>query len=381
MAVEGLEVEALLAPLAANDGAGEDLREDFSAGSPYQKLRDARNDARAAERAQDTAADGDAAVPLPWREVKRIGIQVLSRHSKDFEVAAWLTEALVRLDGLAGLEAGARVIAGLAGQYWEQGFPRRDEDGWEARTAPIAGLSGDGGADGMLMQPLRRFPIWHRADRAPVGLHLYQTAERVAAIPADSKENKERREKLLKTGIPELAALENEARVDAKYLIATAVQAREAARAWAAMDAALSARLGGDSPSTGRVAEALGRIQELGIKFGGALPEVAEPPEPVSPEEAEAEMPLGEGEANGALPSGHAGPAQRPLRTRDDAIRQLEDLAEWFRRTEPHSPMAYTLDDAVRRARMPLPDLLAEVLPDAGQRKAMLTMLGIKALE
>jgi type VI secretion system protein ImpA len=139
MAVEGLEVEALLAPLAANDGAGEDLREDFSAGSPYQKLRDARNDARAAERAQDTAADGDAAVPLPWREVKRIGIQVLSRHSKDFEVAAWLTEALVRLDGLAGLEAGARVIAGLAGQYWEQGFPRRDEDGWEARTAPRSG--------------------------------------------------------------------------------------------------------------------------------------------------------------------------------------------------------------------------------------------------
>ena len=35
----------------------------------------------------------------------------------------------------------------------------------------------------------------------------------------------------------------------------------------------------------------------------------------------------------------------------------------------------------VRRARMPLPDLLAEVLPDAAQRKAMLTMLGIKAEE
>jgi type VI secretion system protein ImpA len=74
-----------------------------------------------------------------------------------------------------------------------------------------------------------------------------------------------------------------------------------------------------------------------------------------------------------------AGP--RPLRTREDAIRQLEDLAEYFRKTEPHSPLAYTLEDAVRRARMPLPDLLAEVLPDAGARKAMLTMLGIRSAE
>jgi type VI secretion system protein ImpA len=70
--------------------------------------------------------------------------------------------------------------------------------------------------------------------------------------------------------------------------------------------------------------------------------------------------------------------APRALRTRDDAIRQLEDLAEFFRRTEPHSPLAYTLDDAVRRARMALPDLLAEVLPDNGARQAMLTMLGIR---
>ena len=71
-----------------------------------------------------------------------------------------------------------------------------------------------------------------------------------------------------------------------------------------------------------------------------------------------------------------AAAAPRALRTREDAIRQLEDIAEFFRKTEPHSPLAYTLTDAVRRARMPLPDLLAEVLPDSGARQAMLTMLG-----
>ncbi|MBR0674087.1 type VI secretion system protein TssA, partial [Roseomonas soli] len=79
-------------------------------------------------------------------------------------------------------------------------------------------------------------------------------------------------------------------------------------------------------------------------------------------------------------PAAAAG-APRALRTRDDAIRQLEDIADFFRRTEPHSPLAFTLDDAVRRARMPLPDLLAEILPDAGARRAMLTTLGIRVPE
>jgi type VI secretion system protein ImpA len=57
----------------------------------------------------------------------------------------------------------------------------------------------------------------------------------------------------------------------------------------------------------------------------------------------------------------------------------LEEIAAFFRRTEPHSFLAYTLTDAARRGRMPLPALLAEVLPDDAARSAMLTALGIRA--
>ncbi|MBR0668591.1 hypothetical protein GXW71_29840 [Roseomonas hellenica] len=45
----------------------------------------------------------------PWRTI------CLGERSKDFEVAAWLTEALVRLDGLPGLSMGAKLISGLLG--------------------------------------------------------------------------------------------------------------------------------------------------------------------------------------------------------------------------------------------------------------------------
>ena len=66
------------------------------------------------------------------------------------------------------------------------------------------------------------------------------------------------------------------------------------------------------------------------------------------------------------------------LLTRDAALRELDRIADYFRRTEPHSPLAYTLEEAARRGRMSLSELLAEVLPDADVRNAMLQRLGIR---
>jgi type VI secretion system protein ImpA len=56
----------------------------------------------------------------------------------------------------------------------------------------------------------------------------------------------------------------------------------------------------------------------------------------------------------------------------------LEQVADFFAKTEPHSFLAYTLNDAARRGRMSLPELLAEVLQDEGARHGMLTALGIR---
>ena len=79
---------------------------------------------------------------------------------------------------------------------------------------------------------------------------------------------------------------------------------------------------------------------------------------------------------------GDAGPAgfSATARTvsRDDALKTLETIATFFRRTEPASPLAYTLDDAIRRARLTWPELLEEVVPDVSVRQAILTSLGIR---
>lgn len=370
MAEDVIDIEALLAPLPAGEGgAGEDLRGDYSPTSPYQKLRDARSEARAEERAQDSSGE-DPVVPAAWRDVRNLATLCLAEKAKDFEVASWLAEALVRLEGLAGLSAAAALIEGLAERYWEHGFPQPDEEGLEVRSAPLGGLAGEG-ADGTLMQPIRRIPLFRRADGRPVGLHLWAAAEDTAMLGDET-----RKEARLAAGVPDFAALQNEARADRQHLQAVATAARAARRAWTAMDAKLGEKFGAEAPSTRRVSEALDRIFEIGESILGAIGEEA----PVGAAAAEEAPGSPAAAADGPAAAGAGGAERKAVRTRDDAIRQLEELAEWFRKTEPHSPLAYTLTDAARRARLPLPELLAEVLPDETARSAMLSILGIRVV-
>src|SRR5689334_5091176 len=100
---EGFDLALLVAPLEGDAPAGRDLREDFSPQSLYYRLRDARAEARAIERQAD-AGDTEAAMrpPPQWATIIQLGTEALSAHTKDLEIAAWLTEALLRTDGLRG---------------------------------------------------------------------------------------------------------------------------------------------------------------------------------------------------------------------------------------------------------------------------------------
>jgi type VI secretion system protein ImpA len=361
-----IDIDSLLAPLEDSEGgAGEDLRADYSPSSPYQRLRDARAAARAEERARDADGDTEAPVADGWRDVARIGLDVLASRSKDLEVASWLTEALVRQHGLDGLTAGAALIRGLCDSYWDWAFPRPDEDGLDGRSSPIGGLAG-AGVDGTVMQPLRRLALFRRADGTPLGLYQWDQAEETEGIV-----NEERRQARRDAGVPELATLEAEARLDRAFVVGMARSAEAALEAWRAMEEVTESRFGAESPSTRNVVTVLERIIAVARRLLG--PETEAPAQQLE----EAAMPVAGAApvaASGGAPAGGAG----PIRTREDALRELGRIADYFRSTEPHSPLAYTLEEAVRRGRMTLPELLAEIMPDEEARHGMLSRLGIR---
>ena len=364
-----VDVAALLAPIGDAGGAGEDLRQDYSPSSIYQRLRDARAEARAEERQRDSEAEGGMALAEGWRQVRRLGVEALETKSKDFEFAAWLTEALVRQEGLAGLASGARLLAGLLEQHWDEGFPRPDEEGaseeekLEGRSAPLGGLAG-GDSDGTVMQALRRAPLFRRPSGENFSLYQYEASSDTAGLADEA-----RKEQRYAQGVIPLDTIETEARFDRARLRSSGALSRAAREAWQAFQDQCEARFGSYyGPPTRRVAEVLERMIEVANRLGGAEDTVEQVDAAGQPDEAGAPASM----------SGGTGVPGFNLAGREQALRTLEQLAAFFQKTEPHSFLAYTLADAARRGRMTLPELLAEVLQDDGARTAMLTALGIR---
>ncbi len=365
MAVEGIDLEALLAPISAEAPAGSDVRNDFSANSVYFKLRDARAEARAAERAADANPGSEGGVAEGWRGVRTLALKLLTEQAKDIEVAAWLTESLVRTNGLAGLGVGSRLIAGLAERYWDNVFPLPDEDGMPTRVAPVTGLNGEGG-DGTLIQPLLKLPVMTGPSGEPALLFQYEASEELAGI-ADPK----RVESRIKAGVVPFDKMEAAARAtNPGFYNGLRVGLNDALEAWNLLEQTFDRLAGGDAPPTRRVREVLEKI--AGVLDRYAPVRAAGEAEAVDAGAVAAPV-------AGAAPAGPAPP--KKLATREDALSMLGEIAEFFRRTEPHSPLAFMLEEAVRRGKLNWKELMADIIADEGQRNIISNALGIKPVK
>ena len=365
-----MEVASLLEAIGDDAAAGDDPRADISPASHYFRLRDARADARAAERQTDSDSTRPGGAEN-WQLVREHASSILGQVGKDIEVAAWLAEALVRLDGINGLADGVWLMAGLVERYWDGGlFPLPDEDGLEGRISPLAGLNGIG-ADGTLMQPLRKLTLFVRGDGTPVTVWRFEQAEEVEGI-GDAARKKQR----LAAGALPFRTLEEEARTfGAAHLGEVGQGARRALKGWQALGVLLDRLAGSASPPTSRVAGVLEKILRVAERYAPAQSAEAAPP-PLDAEAATGPEPQDGDEAAGAAPRER--PAMRLQPTRDEMLAGLAAIAEFFRVHEPHSPLSYTLDEAVRRARLSWPELLGEVVPDPEARAVILSQLGIR---
>lgn len=359
-----LELEALLAPFSDEAPTGIDLREDASPQSIYYRVKDLRASARAAER-RDDAGDEGAGVPGEWREILKLTQQALTEQSKDLEFACWLLEALVRIDGFRGLCDGTELLARLIGTYDTKLHSLRDEDGLETFFAPLTGLNG-ADAEGSLIQPIRKVPITAGGDRSFAAFH-YAQAEDLAKLTDDAA-----RQRRIAAGVPTIEAFEAALRGSPKEFLRGLLKDLAGANASAErLSSILSEKYGADAPPTGRIREAIESVLDLVSSQTRDLL----PPEPASHGNG---LDAAAAETAATSASAVATPAVGAIANREDALRTLAKISEFFRETEPHSTIAFTLDDVIRRARMSLPELLAELLPDEAARRTFLVSAGIK---
>lgn len=362
-----LDFERLAAPIEGESAVGTDLRSDTSPTSPYYEVKDVRSTARAAER-QAVMNGDDAAGAADWRPILASVPEILSGTSKDLELVAYYIEALVREHGFAGLRDGFRLARELVASFGDDIYPLPDEDGIETRVAPLTGLNGEG-AEGTLIGPIKNIPITDRTSVGTFGCAQYSQAVELERAPEDVRERR------ITQGAVDLQTFQAAvSETSPEFYQQLVADVDEAIEEFKSLTAALDERYGQDSPPSSNIRSALEECRETIMKAGGDKLAMAAPAE----EEEVADEAAGDD--NGAAPAQPKATVDA-INTREDAFKAISKVADFFRKTEPHTPISFALDRIVRWGRMPLPELLRELIVDENSVDQMFRLVGIRETE
>ncbi|MFS2010504.1 type VI secretion system protein TssA [Azospirillum sp. CT11-132] len=363
------DIEELLQPIEGESESGIDLRENASA--DYYTVKDARSAARAAERSMDVEDDAGGLLP-EWRTILEVSPRILRTQAKDLEVTAWYIEALLRAEGYTGLRDGFALARGLVERFWDGLYPAPDEDGIATRVGPLTGLNGES-ADGTLIQPIRKVPL--TMGDIPYSLWQYEQAVELAKITDEA-----RRQARIDNGAVTWEQFEQSVRETPASEFKTLVEDIQGAiDEFEALGKILYDKAGYDSPPAGNIRNVLAAALDAVNYAARDRLATLSGDEP----EATADSPSGSTElvaaGGGAVAATAKVQASGAVATREEAFKVLLQVADFFRKTEPHSPISYTLEEVVRRGRMSLQELLLELITDEETRRQFFIASGAKA--
>jgi type VI secretion system protein ImpA len=344
-----LDIAALLAPITEAEPNGEDLS--FSASF---------DEITAARREDDPTLDqGEWVTTLKeadWPLVIELTSQLLITQTKDIRLAVWMTEALCKNRGLAGLADGLALIDQLCERYWDTLYPLPDGEDQEQRIGNLSWLIQR--ASTLVKQmPLTGGAVAYSYNDSLTAQSLQQAIDRDPDNAAALAEGK------TTTQTMHTAATDS----GRKFYEDLLHDLQLAKSAFAAFTRRIDGLLGNDGPSFRLLQDALEEVGILIARFARQLG--------IGNETAGGEA--AEGEASGITEVGAAG-VTGPIRSRAQALQQLRIVADFFRRTEPHSPVAYLADKAAPWGDMPLHAWLRAVIKNADALSHLEEMLGVE---
>lgn len=354
-----VDPESLLPPVSAERPTGVDLRL-IAGDTTFRRLAELR---REVDPTLDPEGQGRSA---DWVAVLRECDVALRERSKDLELAAILTQALARTAGFPGLAAGLRLLRELMDRYWDTLHPGYDEGEivLAIRARPLAWL----GASRDFLNAVKQIPVAGAPGDALRSWFDYEQSRRVdtAAQRSDRQQYQELIDSGLITGEQWRAAL---VRTPPDRLAALRDAIAACAGELAALGDACERHFGPEAPQLLDLRNLLEACQaQLDQAAGGDRPA-----EGTAASSTIVTLPgtLLAGGGGGAGPAG-------PITTREQAYRQLRVVAEFLRRTEPHSPVAPLIERAVKWGDLPFEGLFRDVVKNEDVRGQVQDLLGLQ---
>lgn len=324
------DLDQLLIEISPDAPCGENLEYD-----PVFITLEQSTKGKAEQQFGDTVIAGEEP---DWVEVRRLALELLDR-TKDLRVYDQLLRASVRLDGMAGLASGLSLLRSVLDLYWDGLHPQLDpDDDYDptARVNIVAGL-----CDTMsFLRPVREAPLVSSRSFGRFGLR---------DLGADAAEEGRADPSAVNAAFLDVAV---------EALQETAENIRSAMDDVRGIEAVITDKVGSsnapDLSALGAVLKEASRVLDARLSARGVGSE----------ETAE----LGDGAEGGEFVSGRpagVGGAPGQIASRDDVLRMLDRLCEYYARYEPSSPVPVLLQRAKRLVPLSFMDILQDLIPDA----------------
>lgn len=333
--------EGLLSPIAGENPSGVDVRYDTKL-LLYDKIKEARREDDGLNQGAWQQERKTANVP----QVLQLTQDALATKTKDLQLAAWLSEALLRSEGFGGLRQGLTLCQGLIANFWESLFPPIDDGDLELRAAPLDWLGS------ALDISLKNVPL----TRSGLGFLKYQESRLVGyeANTQGDKEKKQRAERIKEGKLTPEDFDKAFVETPKAFYVTTEKDLDGCLAALKSLDETCDEKFGNAGPALGKLKTALETIRHT---VHGLLEKKRETePDPVeeSPAEASADGAAADGTGAPAGARG-AGPSivisvmtsSEPA-DRREVIASVAKAAAFLRQREPLSPAPYLMMRGLR---------------------------------
>ena len=327
----------LLNPIPGDNPSGRNLRYD----PLFDKVKEAR-------REEDDAAQGDWKYErkvADWPLVIKIAGEILATKTKDLQLAAWLTEAALQREGVAGLREGLDLMKGLVENFWDTLYPEIEDGDLEMRVAPLEWVGNrldKAVRDARLTRTGFSWYEYKASRKVPTEEEAGQDSNKAAARQTAIAEGKAPPEDFDKA-------------MDASpkaYYVQLAADFEGALESLQALDAVCTEKFQDVAPSMSGLKQTLEDVQQS-VRIFLLKKREKEPDEPVAGAEPEpaAEEPAPEPAATGeetaaAAPAKARKPAcamtAEPV-DRGDAIARVASAAKFLRAESPYDPAPYLM--------------------------------------
>jgi type VI secretion system protein ImpA len=362
--------EDLLVPIPGPNPAGEYLRYD----PVYDRIKEARREDL------DVPQGGwqTALKTADWPLVAKLTSEVLATRSKDLQLAAWLVEAAMKRDGVAGLRDGLVVLRGLLEEFWDHLHPELEDGDAELRAAPLDWVGG------YLDVAVRLIPL--TGDGYGVSDMLRARALGYEADYQATSDSRQQWREAMEAGKLSADAFDASVRATPKAYYRSMVGDLDSAlQAIEALDLVAEEKFGGDAPGFLKLRQALQEIRQLAHQFLQERLQIdPDPVEEIAPEEGVGAF-EGDG-APGAEPSADAGGGSAAAvgvvaavpRSRDEAASRIAMAARFLRADAPTDPAPYLMLRGFRWGELRVggdPDPKLLVAPPTDTRSRLKTLL------